>query len=89
MCHIISTKNNLKFIIFFLFHLRKYMNSKNMKIIASGSGSQIYLYPSKAGNFALKFVSVENKKELLHLANEAKVLSALDHDYIIKSIKYQ
>lgn len=32
------------------------MESKNMKLIGSGSGSQIYLYSSKAGNFALKFV---------------------------------
>jgi hypothetical protein len=60
-----------------------------MKLLASGSGSQIYFYPSKSGNYALKFVPAENKKELLHLTNEAKVLSALDHDYIIKSIKYQ
>ena len=65
------------------------MNSQNMKLLASGSGSQIYLYPNKSGNFALKFVPAQNKKELVHLSNEAKVLSALNHDYIIKSIKYQ
>lgn len=65
------------------------MESKNMKLIGSGNGSQVYLYSNKAGNFVLKFVPAQNKKELAHLSNEANILCALDNDYIIKSFKYQ
>lgn len=36
--------------------VRKFMDSKNMKLIASGSGSQIYHYSNKGGDYALKFV---------------------------------
>ena len=32
------------------------MDSKNMKLIAAGSGSQIFHYNNKAGDFALKYV---------------------------------
>ena len=38
------------------------MESKNMKLIASGSSSQIYHYSSKAGDYALKFVPVSCQK---------------------------
>lgn len=33
-----------------------------MKLIATGSGSQIYHYQSKAGEFALKFVPYTSQK---------------------------
>lgn len=36
--------------------IRKFMDSKSMKLIASGSGSQIYHYSNKGGDYALKFV---------------------------------
>lgn len=36
--------------------IRKFMDSKSMKLIASGSGSQIYHYSNKDGDYALKFV---------------------------------
>lgn len=33
-----------------------------MKLIATGSGSQIYHYQTKAGEFALKYVPNTNQK---------------------------
>lgn len=38
------------------YQYQKLMDSKNMKLIATGSGSQVYHYQSKAGEFALKYV---------------------------------
>jgi hypothetical protein len=65
------------------------MDTKNFKLIATGSASQVYHYSTKAGDFALKFVPNTCHKEIMHLSNEAKILAALDHDYIIKCLKYQ
>jgi hypothetical protein len=45
------------------------MDTKNMKLIASGSASQIYHYASKNADYALKFVPASCQKELLHLSN--------------------
>lgn len=60
-----------------------------MKLIATGSGSQVYHYQTKAGDFALKYVPTTCHKEIQHLSNEARVLKALEHDNIIKCVKYQ
>ena len=38
------------------------MDSKNMKFIASGSGSQIYHYSNKGRDYALKFVPASCQK---------------------------
>lgn len=38
------------------------MDSKNMKLIASGSGSQIYHYSAKGADYALKFVPASCQK---------------------------
>ena len=38
------------------------MDSKNMKLIASGSGSQIYHYSNKGRDYALKFVPASCQK---------------------------
>lgn len=65
------------------------MNSKSFKLIASGSNSQVYMYSAKKATYALKVVPIACTKEVYHLANEVKVLSALDHDFVIKPIKYQ
>jgi hypothetical protein len=65
------------------------MNSKNMRLIATGSGSQVYHYQTKAGEFAIKYVPSTNHKEILHLSNEAKLLRALEHNNIVKCFKYQ
>lgn len=65
------------------------MEAQSLKLISSTSNSQVYLYTTKAGKFALKYVPSTNKQQILHLSNEAKILSALDHDFIIKSFKYQ
>jgi|LakMenEpi03Aug12_release.lakeMendotaPanAssembly.Ray.scaffolds.fasta_scaffold3279454_1 hypothetical protein len=65
------------------------MDSKKMRLIATGSGSQVYHYQTKAGEFAIKYVPSANHKEILHLSNEARVLRALEHDNIVKCVKYQ
>lgn len=65
------------------------MDGQSLKLISSTPNSQVYLYTTKAGEFALKYVPSANKQQILHLANEAKVLAALDHDFIIKTFKYQ
>lgn len=65
------------------------MDGQSLKLISSTSNSQVYLYTTKAGKFALKYVPSSNKQQILHLSNEAKVLAALDHDFIVKSFKYQ
>lgn len=64
------------------------MDQKNMKLIGSGSGSEIYLYSTKGTDFVLKFVPSTNVDQIRHLNNEANILSAFDSDYIVKSFKY-
>lgn len=65
------------------------MDAKKLTLIATGSSSQVYHYQTKAGQFALKYVPSNCQKEILHLSNEARVLKSLEHDNIIKCIKYQ
>lgn len=65
------------------------MDGQSLKLISSTSNSQVYLYITKAGKFALKYVPSSSKQQILHLSNEAKVLTALDHDFIVKFFKYQ
>lgn len=45
------------------------MDAQNLKLISSTTNSQVYLYTTKAGKFALKYVPSNNKQQILHLSN--------------------
>lgn len=45
------------------------MDGQNLKLISSTANSQVYLYTTKAGKFALKYVPSTNKQQILHLSN--------------------
>ena len=64
------------------------MESK-LKEIASGSNSNLWVYNQGEDRVVLKAVGSEHQKEQRHLKNEYIMLRLVDHENIVRALKYQ
>ena len=60
-----------------------------LQLLSRGSNSEIYAYGSNDNRVVLKVVSSVFGKEVKHLANESTILKLLEHENIIKMLKYK
>jgi predicted Ser/Thr protein kinase len=58
-------------------------------LVAKGSNSEIYLYGGKGSKVVLKVVPTACSKEAGHLSNEYRLLSKLEHENIIRALKFK
>lgn len=64
------------------------MQSKKLRLISEGSNSQIFSFGEGESQVILKVVP-KRSKEAGHLRNEWDLLQQLQHDSVVKAIKYQ
>lgn len=65
------------------------MSENKLLLIGKGSGSELYAYGQDEHRVVLKMVSSVNKKEQRHLKNEYLFLKSMEHEHIIKALRYQ
>jgi serine/threonine protein kinase len=65
------------------------MSENKLMMIGRGCNSELYAYGESENRVVLKVVSSFSKKEQRHLKNEYTILKTLDHENIIKALKYQ
>jgi len=63
--------------------------ARKLTLVSRGSNSEIYRYGDIAKGVVLKVVPSSCAKEAKHLANEYRVLGQLDHENIVKALKYR
>ena len=65
------------------------IDPSSLKLVIRGSNSEIYRYGPPQAALILKLVPSAYKKEARHLANEFNILSKLNHENIIKVLRYK
>ena len=73
------------------FNNNSFMNIdlSRLKLVSRGSNSGVYRYGTQLNAVAIKMVPSSCKKETKHLANEYMMLSEINHENIIKVLRYK